>query len=215
MNTPEDIKKRMLENASSDGPRFLEELKARGQVTNPAYERQLMEQDHGLETPLIAPDELLLAGAPSLMRAGSKALGSELGRNLIGNELGAAGFRPLIKSPMPVTREMIENAVSKGTKGVVRVVDNGVAVPRSEFAKATNEFAKTGVKLIDNGKVIPTTEIAKNAALKEMGSSPSKFVPKYSRDEYLTGIMDMLDGGRITQVQADSYIEAMKKLGIK
>lgn len=214
MNTPEDIKRRILENASSDGPKFLEQFKS-NTPTDEAYERRLAMEDKGLETPLIAPDEMLLMGAPSLIRAGSKALASDLGRNILANEAGSIGIR----KSLPVTKEVLEGVVNKGAKGAVKVIEKGKLVPNSEFAKSTEKAIKGGVKLIDNGKFIPNNQITKSSeavnALKKIGSSETKFVPKRSQEEYLNKIMNMHDEGKITREQADQYIAAMLNLGVK
>jgi hypothetical protein len=121
-----------------------------------AYESNLEAEDLPLETPLIAPDELIAGGAPSLMRGLSRSMTSGLGKKLIANEAGAIGkdigkviLRDEVTNAiLPKSKLLTSNASNVAKKVVLRV--DGKNVPTNTFTKGQALTEKILSELIKN-----------------------------------------------------------------
>jgi len=82
----------------------------------PSYEQKLAKQDEGLETPLIAPDELLIGGLVSgAGRAAARAIGGEI----LGSEAGSVGVRKTLAQVAPeLAKAVAETSISQMPKAI-------------------------------------------------------------------------------------------------
>lgn len=136
MNTPEDMKRKMLESASSDGPGFLEYFRNKS-----------------------TPDQAIA----NVRNIGGDI--SEMAKNTQGDLPTPIGMIGSVgKKALPViTKEFKQAFMDKALPGAIRVIEDGKRVPVAEFAKmnptsfvptkSKNEYLSSIKNMLNKGSI--------------------------------------------------------------
>lgn len=114
------------------------------QQSDLATEKSLQDEDKGLETPAIAPDELLIGGVMGPGSAAAKAVGQEI----LGSEAGEIGGRKLIQQVTPeiqsATKDMM-SSVGKSVNDVMKQVSH-LPMDQRQLVAGVGEHALTAAE---------------------------------------------------------------------
>lgn len=98
------------------------------QQSDSTMEKKLQDEDKGLETPVIAPDELIIGGVMGPGKAAAKAIGQEI----LGSEAGEIGGRKLMQQAAPEIQSAAKDMLSSTGKAVNSIMQQVSHLPKAQ-----------------------------------------------------------------------------------